>query len=520
MTKTLRTLLIVIGIIMLLTIIGFITANYIVKNKAENFLKERVPAHITVTYDHLDVKTFSGTITVMGPKVTIANQIDNQKHTQLTAKTFIVEDVSYLDYIFKKQITIEDIKLLEPNITYFKYNYIKTKDTIRKTPAKLYKPILIEELSIDNAEIQIFDDTKDSLFLKASDVTLEIDDVFLSSATLSRKLPINFSDYNANGKDIFLKTSPYENLEIAAFMIEKGQASLDSITLKTKYSRPALSKIIQRERDHFDLKIPGIDIDAFTFGFEKEQLFARSESVTLDSPYLDIFRDKLVQDDSTIKPLFSKMLRDLNIAFTVKELKMNNGGITYSEKVKTDNNGGTIDFSKIMAHITNVSNTYTSPTTTDISIDAKFMNTAPFKVDWTFDTTNTTDAFLFKASIGQMPSEELNQFTKPNLNVGLEGRVDQTYFTISGNNNTSHIDMRIKYDNFKVEIMRNDKSDINKLLSSIANLFIKEDSNSEDGVFNEGSGEVARDKTKSFFNYLWLNVAEGLKTALTGGDGK
>lgn len=515
MTKTTSTLLITTSIIALVLLTAFVTANQIIKNKTIAFLKDRVPNHITVKYENLDVETFSGTIIIAAPQVTIANQNDTVKHTIVTAKKLVVEDVSYLDYIFKNQITIEDIKLKQASVIYYKDKYLKVKDTARAAPIQLYKPILIEELSIDNTEIQIFDNTKDSLFLKASDVTLEIDDVFLSSSTLSRKLPLDFSDYDANGEDIFLKTGPYENLEVGSFKIEKGLAAIDSISLKTKYSRDALSRIITKERDYFDLTIPRLSIDGFSFGFKDDRLFTQSNMITLDDPYLDIFRDKLVRDDLSIKSLYSKMLRDLKIALTVEELKINNGGITYSEKVKNDNNGGTINFSNIDGKIMNVSNTYTSPTQTEISINALFMETAPFKVDWSFDTTHTNDAFLFKAYIGQIPSDKLNPFTKPNLNIALEGEVNQTYFTISGDNNTSQIDMRMKYEDFKVNIMRKDKSGVNKLLSGIANLFIKKDSNSEDGIYNEGSGEATRDKTKSFFNYLWLNLRSGLLKTLS-----
>lgn len=57
----------------------------------------------------------------------------------------------------------------------------------------------------------------------------------------------------------------------------------------------------------------------------------------------------------------------------------------------------------------------------------------------------------------------------------------------------------------------------NGFLSAIANIFISKDSDKSEQEFRKGSGEVTRDKTKSFFNYLWLNAQKGLKSSLTGG---
>jgi len=286
--------------------------------------------------------------------------------------------------------------------------------------------------------------------------------------------------------------------------------------LKTKFSRQRLSQIIPKERDHFDVTFNRLTVKDIDFGFANRTLFVTSPIINIDTPQAVIFRDKTVTDDTTIKPLYSKMLRDLNFDLTVDQLKFNNGSITYTEKVKEDNSGGTINFTDMSTTIANVSNTYNSPTKTAIDIDAIFMGTTRFKVQWDFDVNSEADQFLFKAEIDALKALELNKFTQPNLKVKLEGRTNKTYFTISGNNNTSQIDMRMNYDDFKVAILNKEGKEDKKILSAIANIFIRKDSNKEKDNFREGSGTATRDKTKSFFNYLWLNVKEGLIQTLTG----
>ena len=108
-----------------------------------------------------------------------------------------------------------------------------------------------------------------------------------------------------------------------------------------------------------------------------------------------------------------------------------------------------------------------------MKITSTFMQSTPVNVDWTFDVQDTSDAFTFKADIGPLAAEQLNSFTKPNLRAALEGKVDQTFFSIYGTSNQSEIDMRIKYDHFKVDLLKEDGSSTKTLLSGLANLFLK-----------------------------------------------
>ena len=145
------------------------------------------------------------------------------------------------------------------------------------------------------------------------------------------------------------------------------------------------------------------------------------------------------------------------------------------------------------------------------------MDSTPFTTDWSFDVNNTNDTFLFKADVGSLPAEDINSFTVPNLKVQLEGEANKIYFTIDGNNTASQVDLKINYDKFKINVLNKKGDKKNGFLSAIANIFISKDSDKSEGDFREGSGEVKRDKTKSFFNYLWLNAEKGLKSSLTGG---
>lgn len=518
MNKQLRRFLLVLSGLLFIGVGIWIASNLILKNKAENFLKNSIPPNISTTYSDLSLNIFQGTLTFNEVSVALKNKSDDTVHTELYVDIFIIEDISYWNYLVQKEIHIEDIKLKNPVITYYSDKLKSVKNSEKKGPITLYKPVLVDELSIDNATLHIFDSTKDSVALYAKNVTIEIDDILVNRETLLKRLPLEFSDYQAKGDSVFLKAGPYENLSAGAFFIKKGKGEFTNISLQTKYSKNRLSQLIAKERDHFDLFVPKLALEGVNFGFENRNLFAGSTHMVIEQPRLEIFRDKTVADDLSKKPLYSEMLRNLPFQLTIDQVEVKKGSISYTEKVKKDNSGGTITFGKFYATIYNVSNTYAAGTKTTLDIKADFMETTPIAVDWNFDVNDPADSFIFKADIGRLAAERLNKFTVPNLKVMMEGEVEKTYFTISGNHTHSNIDMKMRYDDFKVSVLNKEGNKKNKFLSAIVNIFIKKESDKDKTDFREGSASVTRDMTKSIFNYFWLNTRDGLKSILTGGS--
>lgn len=111
-----------------------------------------------------------------------------------------------------------------------------------------------------------------------------------------------------------------------------------------------------------------------------------------------------------------------------------------------------------------------------------------------------------------------NTFFESNLNAKAEGKIEQIYFTFNGNNFNSEGDLKMKYEDFKFEIL-NKKNKVNKLLTTIGNLFINDGSKTDKDGYRHDKIAVERTKNKSFFNYLWINVEDGLISTLTG-DGE
>ena len=214
------------------------------------------------------------------------------------------------------------------------------------------------------------------------------------------------------------------------------------------------------------------------------------------------------------------MLRSLNVKLDIKHINIVEGKIVYQEKVNQDKTAGQLTFSDFNASLDHISNTKLNPKKTEIKIDCNFMQSTPLKVDWSFDVNDPNDGFVFKANLGDLQADHLNQFMQPNLNLKLEGNLMQTLFTIDGNATTSNVDLKTKYTNFDIILLKENGNEKNKILSKIINIFVSKDSkDAKDNFRNSNTKTVERDNTKSIFNFVWKNAQAGLISAMAG-DGK
>ncbi|MCB0470996.1 MAG: hypothetical protein KDC51_10980, partial [Flavobacteriaceae bacterium] len=322
--------------------------------------------------------------------------------------------------------------------------------------------------------------------------------------------------YQLSFGNLFFKVGDYENIEISQVEINTGKSILRDLKLYTKYNKQELSRIIPVERDHFNLNCPLIELNSLDLGFVQDSMFYfKCPKITFNEPDLKVFRDKLVHDDLKTKKLYGTLLRNLPFHLNVDSLQINKGSIRYTEKVKAENNGGTVHFSNFNLSVQSLSNTYVSPVKTTIQVTSEFMGTAPLQANWSFDVNDRSDAFMFHANIGKLPANNMNQFIEPNLGKRVEGDLLNTVFTIHGNPYTSSVDMGIKYRDFDVIALRKDGKRKNKVLSNAINVFVDNDSGSNSNSLREVQvKEVERDQTKSVFNFIWKNVKAGLLKAM------
>ena len=509
-----KNLLKVLAIIIIVAISSVFIAQNIIESKIENQLTSKLPKNISLTYGELDFNIFDGSLKI--DQITLVNlgETSESKNISATLKELKVNNLDYWSYLKHDKIYIDLVQLSSPSVSYYHNPEITEENYTDSNLINLKKELSIDAIEIKNSSISIYNAATDSLLLDIQKGDLSITDFIFNDDTKQQKTPIGYSYYELNCQDIFYGLGDYENLTIKNARITQDAYQLDNLKLITKYPIDAYDKMLTEERDHYKLAIDSIIISNPILTLDSIKSF-ESSKIVLYQPNFEVYRNKLLADDFTVKPMFSQQLRDLKFNMNINQVMLENGFIQYTEKVKVDRPPGLLMFSDFNATINNVSNTYKSPDKTTIKVDALFMDHAPFKHTMAFDVNDESDNFLFKAEIDDLNSVKLNAFTVANLNLKTEGKLDKTYFTISGNSVQSQIDLRARFHKFDVIVLKNDGREENKIISGVINIFVKKNSSDKDG-FKEGHTQnIQRDRTKSVFNFIWISTRAGLIKAMT-----
>ena len=517
MTRQKRNWLLIIGGILSVFIIGYFIAQYVVKSKIEGFLDKELPEKIELSYEGLVVNLLKAKIDIKKIHFSSYGETVNKPNALVTLDQLSISGVGYWGFLFNNVIKIDVINFKNPEVIYY-YNPLIPKDKYQTSGTNSSKKnIEIKEIKLENGRIKVLDSETDSLKLQTENIHLKLEKLVYNEDTKTHEIPVTYKNYNLSFNSFFAQMGDYEDVTIEDANLNKKSATLKGVRMLTKYNREMLSKIIPVERDHYNLKIDSITVKEpqFEMGANSKSHFL-SQQIDLFQPIFKVYRDKLITDDETIKPLYSKMLRELDFDLSIEKVEVHDAFISYEEKVKADRKAGMVSFSKFNANISQISNTYKEPTKTVLDINTLFMEQTPLHVVWAFDVNNLTDLFEFKAEMDVLQASSLNSFSESNLNIQMNGQLDKTYFTISGTDNISTIDFKVKYQAFNIIVLKGDGKEKNKFLSDVINLIVSKESRSKTDAFKEVTkSDIERHKTQSVFNFIWISTKAGLLKAMT-----
>ncbi|GGX04859.1 hypothetical protein GCM10007384_03100 [Aquimarina muelleri] len=484
----------------------------------ENFLDTGLPDNINIEYSDLNTEWINGNVSIQKPVIHFYSK-DSLHYTKIKLEELSVLRFEYLPYITKKNIRISNVTLKEPEI----YKYSNTNiSSISKKSIKNpgFSSFNINELTIQNGKISVFEKPSNTLKLDIKKFNIKITDFGTDNHTLLKKIPFRYHNINANFKKLNVILNQFDNLIIDDIYFDKNNVLAKKVEIKTKYDKRNLSNKIQTERDHVYLSIPVLELYNYHYySNNKGNLFFKADSSKIKQPILELYRDKLIPDNKTYKPLYGKMLKQLNFNIHIPKIEVIDGFVGYEELVHYHTEAGRIYFENINTSIA-LSSANKKNENIKINSSAVFMGEAAVALDLRFKTETTQDNFTASGSFKNFTSKSINSFLENNLRSRAKGKVSEAYFTISGNDKRSIGDMKMKYQDFEFVILKKDALKINKTFTALANLLVNDGSKTDSNGYRFGKIEIERDQTKSFFNFLWISIRDGLKDVVAGNGKK
>lgn len=486
-----------------------------------NTVKEKIPFRFTnhnIEMENIYLKTDDlqalkiGKIKSENQDITIDNfemiPLGKSSHKDVldikTDKILITNNQS--KYIGQQlNLNFAGIDVLNPKIKIFSARH-KSQAKKKKASTPDFKA-LIGKLNISNGTFKQFSEGKEKLSVGKFDINLN--EIKSDKNIVKGDLPFTIKNRLITAKTINLDAGKHYRLKLATLKNSGKQTDLQNLEFLPKYSRTAFSKVIAVEEDLYTIKTKHITI------IDKDSKIGKSTVINLDKIIIgnldcNIYHDLAPPDDHAVRYLFGKKLRDVKFPLFVNQIQIKNSALTYEENAENANKPGKLTFDDFNATINNVNNTKIKglPTLVSVNANFKFYGTAPTTAVWKFDVKDLDDKYTIAGNIQKLSADNVNLFVRPYLNVTLDGKIDYIKFDYYGSNAGIAGKFYFKYKDMYVNFINKNNGKERKVLSTIANWFVKNESTGEP---DHVKIEKKRDPEKSFFNMVWQGIMEGLK---------
>ena len=454
-----------------------------------------------VEYEEIRVNVLTGNTSVIKPKF-------KSDKISIVAEKLNVEEFDYTDYFFKDEVTVERLRLIEPEIIIYENDSLPKKPEQEKKD--FGKVIRIGKIRFEGGSIRMTknDSLPDKFFLSLKE--MELEEVLLNEETIRRNLPVDFENFTFRSDSLKLAIDDYHNILVKELDLGKENFTASGFRILPLFSKNEFDNRIPFEKDRYELTVKNISSENFKWDYEKETLLISSPEITIEKAQFQVYRNKLLPDDERVKPLYSQLLREMGVKVDLELIKIKNSSIVYEEKVNESRPPGMLKFDNLDVSLYNITNIgLDSPDfpVTQIKAKTSFMEEAPLTMNLEFDVSEVPDKFTVSGELGAISAKAMNSFLRPAMNVEVEGIIKDLQYDFRGNGYNASGNMRLEYEDFKLIILKQDGTEKNNFLSGIANLFISKDGSSEKLEHKEL--KVERDRTKSFWNFLWLCIREG-----------
>lgn len=513
--KKSKKLLIGILIFLGIVVLASVGIDFWIEYKLPKMLAEKNKSPYAITYKNLDYSLVAGYIKardiIIVPKA--AAKADSVKSgIYATARSVEVRNFKIWSILFGDRIHARSITLIQPEIVLYKKTdrAVNPKNIRESVVAPFEKVISVSDIYLYNGDAKIIYTKTNKALLNVANINVQLEDITVNDQTLKRKIPFVFGKYTVKCDSLYYRPNAFYHFTTKQITVTKTDLKISDFNMIPEYTRREFVRKIEKEKDLFVISAKDIHVKNLDWGFRSEVLFVNASSVNLNKISADIYRNRQPEDDLTKKYLYNKLLRDLDFNMKIDTLKIRNSLLAYEEEKSFDKGSGKLIFSKFNLTARNICSGFQQQKlpNLDIAIDCQFMSVAPMHVDWTLNVMDKSDGFRIRGKIVDVPSEKINAFSRPYINATTEGQLQEVYFDFKGNDKRSHGTFGLKYDNFKfVVYQKDDRRKKHKFLTAIGNLFVRNDSKER---VKSTEVELERIPEKSFYNFFWRNIAEGL----------
>lgn len=347
-----------------------------------------------------------------------------------------------------------------------------------------------------------------------------------STATLQAKLVNCAKEVELNNEDISIKSEDglyvYRANGVGLNTLKKI-LQIKSLKVIPQYGEAAFARKTKKQKDRYDITFNNfvfnnLDIQQLAEG----KLFAGL--ATTGTNTIKVYHDMTypidsVKKEATHETYPHQMLQKLGVPVRIDRLILGTTYIEYREKEIVSQKTGTVALYNSTLDISNISNLPHKAGDRMIArFKSMFLNKIPASGNFTF-YMDEWKAGKFSIELRTSKGGDatlLNQLTEPMSMAKIEkGTLGPLSFSMTADSATSHSTFGLAYEDMKISLLKMKDEQYKKkgVLSMVANLIVKNNNRMGD-KFRKSDITVSRNMYKSFFNFIWLNIFQGIKQVM------
>ena len=517
----------------------------IVEHQIETFLNANKKEYYSVHFEKLQLNWLTHTIILKGVKVSPDSTLLSKVMQDSTAKTAFyitlkslrIRHVNILDAINKNKIDIQEIDFQKPVLTYFshlKRDIKRNPNQFEKRSSFSYDSLFlkgIQGVSIGNIDLShaqvhfvFLNGTTAKTGFEIKNLSLHLSGIsVLPIQKGSSIFKLTVDNYHIKASDQFVPIAGNRyKLRFESIAIDKEKKLIIVRGLQLKPIKKWHKRL---SRNHFkknlfdvevnEMKLKALDLNALFF---YRTLFARRIDIVGAS--IKIVNKKYSAGFKKKKPLFpNQMLNRLSIPITIDTLYLVNSFLEYLSLKKGTEVPLKLQFSKINAEIhplTSVKKNHHRNAHFTAEVHAKLMKKIPINIHLTFPSNRSLQSFTFWGSMGSGSFLLFNKLSKRAGLVFKGGRINSLQFRGVGNSTYAYGKLLLKYQNLKVNILKNNSYKKKGFLSWAANSILRTE-NPVNGYDREATIYYQRLLYEGFPAFFWKSIFSGIKATLIPG---
>lgn len=508
--------------VILLGVAMFFAGRYVlylkIRNAIVNELASLKSQGIYVDYENLEVHPWDGKLEMHELHVNVRKDSVNKDSVAAGLNAYLpyitLEGVNVIPFLRNKTIAVDRIHSYETYVTY------RSEATLFDKKSNKKRQIEVQNISVNNIEFPRIDfyltggASNDTVAHLLSDV--DMNGIFLAkqfdSLTWQRG-DIEVTNFAMNyQKENYGFSMRRLHLDISDKTIE-----VDSFLVKPTISKDRFMKLADRQCTYVEAAVPKLtmrSVDWYTFPTATLQMDMVSLQVTTT-----MYRDKRLPFRQTEdRALPSHMLHRLPFRLRIDTAKIYDSRIRYEEMPESGDSVGMVFFDRLNVALLTVHNNPNLKVDTRMHAKAKFMGDGDLDAWFTFPY-DTLQPYRAAGTLANFSLPKVNTMLGAAAKAKIQsGTMQKFTFNFTYNNDHSHGEVMMNYDNLKVLSLRENSKEeqsVNRVKTWLLNALVIRKNMDEDLRDDKRKGTIdfERDKKRSVFNYWWKSILSGVKSA-------